>query len=175
MSKMSALSLASDWLTPTPGLLPKIQPSWLKWTASTLDWCYLSLECDRFALFTVQAPARPVLPTSDLLGRMDTIYKGLVREYDVLWGLLVLIPDVKEDYPAPPPPHTHTSQPASWHLTSPSVKTNTTPTHSSVTQHVHTYTHLWTCCIALRLKSMDASSSSHAHVHRHRWQSWLAA
>lgn len=35
--------------------------------------------------------------SSDLLGRMDTIYKGLVREYDVLWGLLVLIPDVKED------------------------------------------------------------------------------
>lgn len=94
-------------------------------------------------------------PRGRKVKKLNVICMGLVREYDVVWGLLVLIPGVREQSPYPFT-HTHThakihTQTRTRHSPSPSTsalhqhtdKTNTAPTHNCVTHRTQTQSHRW--------------------------------
>lgn len=155
--------------------LPAESPSW---RIVNRDLVVLLCTCDIYCMYCIAPHKRDVKHFEAGRRRSWLICMGLVREYDVVWGLLLLIPGVREQSPYPYT-HTHT-QTHTRHSPSPSTsalhqhtdKTNTTPTHNCVTHRTQTLTqvrcaHTHTCELAEARSDRKACLHHHWRVHTH--------
>ena len=152
--------------------------SGITWPAESPSWkianrglVVLFCACDIYCMYCFAPRKRVVKHFEAGRRRSWLICMGLVREYDVVWGLLLLIPGVREQSPYPyTHTHTHTHKHTHKHihvtarLQAPQLSISTqirqtqhprTTVWLTAHKHTHTgevraYAHLWTRRSALR-------------------------
>ena len=131
--------------------------SGITWPAESPSWkianrglVVLFCACDIYCMYCFAPRKRVVKHFEAGRRRSWLICMGLVREYDVVWGLLLLIPGVREQSPYPYT-HTHTH----------------THTHKHTQKHIH---------VTARLQAPQLSISTQIRQTQHpRTTVWLTA